>query len=286
VEPSVTLTCRGLSGGLSSGRVVGLNDAVLSERCGASSLGVDVLLAGTIDSDLDCDLTAVDLLAVHLTYGLLLQLLRSKRDKAEAATFARLVTSLKLLHHIAGDGTESDLGGGGAIGSEELLELDVCVSKVLEKGRCKIISHLFLAKVVWEVGDHDLVLRGNAILGRSTLTGLTRSTRLLITVGCSFIGCYVRRIGQRLRLAWGIGVFAGFGLTLSEVPVSLNSPGGWTRISSAYVAATTGCTATTTTATSTPPGGVATTASLTLSTALSTAGSSGLLLGSGLRLAS
>jgi len=58
------------------------------------------------------------------------------------------------------------------------------------------ISYLLLAEVVREVGDHNLVLGGDAILGRSALTGLTSSTRLLISVSGSFISCCVRGVSQ------------------------------------------------------------------------------------------
>lgn len=132
VEPSITLTCRGSGGGLSSGRVVGLDDAVLSERCGTSSLGVDVLFAWTINSNLDSDLTTVNFLAVHLAHSLLLQFLRSKRNKTKATTFTRLTTSLELLDHVAGDRSKSDLGGSRAVGREELLELHAYVSKATQ----------------------------------------------------------------------------------------------------------------------------------------------------------
>ena len=114
-----------VGGCLSSRRIVGLDDAILGQRGSASGLRVDVLLAWAIDGDLDGNLTAFDLLAIHLADSLLLQFLRAKRDESETTALARLTTSLELLHHVALDGTESDLGGSGIVSGEELLELKV-----------------------------------------------------------------------------------------------------------------------------------------------------------------
>lgn len=93
--------------------------------------GVDIIvsLVGAINSDLDCDLTALDLFAIHLRDGLLLELLRGQSDEAEATTLASLATSLELLDHEAGDGAKGDLGGDGLVGIKEFLKLRIVSSR-------------------------------------------------------------------------------------------------------------------------------------------------------------
>ena len=158
INHSVALIHRGrLSDSLSCGRVVGLDHAILSERCSAGSLRVDVLFARAIDGNLDSDLTAVDLLAIHLTNCLLLELLRSKGYETEATSLAGLVAGLEFLYHVASDGTKSDLGGGRVVSSEEFLELVGCQSCLYEMSRA-CLAYLLLTEVIGEVGDHDLVL--------------------------------------------------------------------------------------------------------------------------------
>jgi hypothetical protein len=102
-----------------------LNHAVLGERCSAGSLRVDVLFARAIDGDLDSNLTAVDLLSIHLTDCFLLQLLGSERNESEATPLAGLVAGLKFLYHVTSDGTKGNLGRGGVVSGEEFLELQI-----------------------------------------------------------------------------------------------------------------------------------------------------------------
>lgn len=73
------------------------------------SVGVFVLLSRAVNGDLDGDLTALDLLAVHVGASLLLELLRFESDETEATALAGLVASLELANHETRDGTESDL---------------------------------------------------------------------------------------------------------------------------------------------------------------------------------
>ena len=142
-------------------------------------------------------------------------------------------------------------------------------------------SYLLLTQVVGEVGDHNLVLGGNPIFRRSSLTGLTWSTGLRFPIGGSFARCLICGVGQRQYLAGHIGIFCSIGLTLR---------GKWLATSSckardeAYATSSTARATSTTTAASTPTSRVATTASLVAAT-FGTAGGSGLLLGSSLRLA-
>lgn len=84
---------------------------------------VVIFLSRGVDRDLNSDLTALDFLAVHLVASLLLKLLRAKGDEAEATALAGLAACLKLLDHEAGNGAESDLGGGGGVVLEDLEEL-------------------------------------------------------------------------------------------------------------------------------------------------------------------
>lgn len=84
---------------------------------------VVVLLAGGVDGNLDGDLTALNLLAVHLSASLLLQFLGAESNKTEATALAGLATSLELLNHETGDGAEGDLGRGRGVVLEDLKEL-------------------------------------------------------------------------------------------------------------------------------------------------------------------
>jgi len=83
-----------------------------------------ILFSRGVDRDLNSDLTSLNLLAIHLFTCLLLKLLGAKRDEAKTTALARLVTSLELLDHEAGDGTESNFGGGGRVVLEDLEELE------------------------------------------------------------------------------------------------------------------------------------------------------------------
>lgn len=109
---------------LGGGRVVRLDDSVLSEWSGTSGFGIYVFLARAIDGDLDSNLPAIDVFAVHIGDSLLLEFFRAKRNEAKSTTFARLVASLEFLNHEAGNWTKSDLRGGWLIGREELFELE------------------------------------------------------------------------------------------------------------------------------------------------------------------
>jgi len=120
---------------LSSGWLaIGLWDVTL--KC---IVWVLVLLAGAVDCDLNSNLAAFDLLAVHIGAGLLLQFLGSKGDETKATALARLVTGLELADHKLWNWAKGDLGGRWLVVCEQL-------------------EKLLLAKVVWKVGDHDLGL--------------------------------------------------------------------------------------------------------------------------------
>jgi len=125
--------CRGLDGLL--GCLVGggsLGDRSLT-LSGSTFRGV-VLLAGGVDRDLNGDLTALDLLAVHLGASLLLELFGTKGDETEATALAGLTASLELLDHETGDWAEGDLGLGGGVVLEDLEKLGQ-VSDALEDSR-------------------------------------------------------------------------------------------------------------------------------------------------------
>jgi len=173
-----------------------------------SSWGVGFLvgLVWAVDGDLDSDLTTLDLLAVHLRDSLLLLLLGCESDEAEATTLAGLVASLELLDHEAGNWAKGDLGGSWLVGSEEFLEL----SHVLAKFRGRpgtMCSYLLLGEIVWQVGNHDLVLGWDAISWWTTL-----ATRLAGSFGSSWglsilgLGGSSRKVGlvgQRERFTRG-----------------------------------------------------------------------------------
>lgn len=109
-DSSASLLGSAVGGGLGLGLALGF-------------VGLLVGLVGAIDGDLDSDLAALNLLAVHLSNSLLLELLRGKGNEAEATALAGLTPGLKLLNHEAGDGAKSNLRGGRLVGSEKFLEL-------------------------------------------------------------------------------------------------------------------------------------------------------------------
>ena len=113
----------GLLGGLSGGwgGLGGGGGSVV----GGGSLRSVVLLAGGVNRDLNGDLTALNLLAVHLVASLLLELLGAEGNETETTALARLTASLELLDHEAGDGAEGDLGLGGGVVLEDLEELQL-----------------------------------------------------------------------------------------------------------------------------------------------------------------
>jgi hypothetical protein len=118
-------------------------------------------LIGAVDSNLDGNLTTLNLLSVHLSNSLLLELLGSKSDKSEATTLAGLTTSLKLLDHESRDGTKSDLGRRGLISLEKL-------------------NKLILSQVVRQVGNHNLGLGRNSISRRTAFAALTLRASLVL----------------------------------------------------------------------------------------------------------
>lgn len=79
-----------------------------------------ILLARRVDSHLNSDFTALDFLAIHFGASFLLKLLGAQGDETEAAALARLTTSLKLLNHETGDGTERNLGSSRRVVLENL----------------------------------------------------------------------------------------------------------------------------------------------------------------------
>lgn len=123
VDSEAMHLCPAGSGSFGCRRVVGLDNSVLGKGSGTGSLRVNILLAGAINGDLNSNLAAFHLLAIHLTNSLLLQLLRSKRYEAKTAALAGFVASLELLHHVASDGAKGDLSSGWVVGREEFLEL-------------------------------------------------------------------------------------------------------------------------------------------------------------------
>jgi hypothetical protein len=107
------------------GRVGSWGDVLVAGRGGSLGrrLGLVALLAGAVDGDLDCDLAAVDGLAVHLGASLELQLLGAESDEAEAAPLALLAAGLELLDHEARNGSERNLGGRRLVVLEDLNQL-------------------------------------------------------------------------------------------------------------------------------------------------------------------
>jgi hypothetical protein len=113
----------GGSRGFDAGRALGGAGGLSLGGTVSGRVGVLVLLARAVNSDLDGNLATLDLLAVHIGTGLLLHLLSGKGNKTEATALARLVAGLELADHEFGDGTESNLGGGRLVLSEDLEEL-------------------------------------------------------------------------------------------------------------------------------------------------------------------
>lgn len=148
-----------------------------------------VFLAGAVDRDLDGNLTAFNLLAIHLLDSLVLLLLRVQGDETKATAFTGLVTGLELLDHEARNGTQGDLGRDGLVGGKDLLEL-------------------LLAQVIGQVGHHDLGLGRDTILGRTTLLGrllgTSSITRLALFVRTRVVGL-VSDLGQRVSLTGDVG---------------------------------------------------------------------------------
>lgn len=182
------LSLGGLGSGLGSGRrSLGGGLGCGSAVSGGLGRGV-VLLAGRVNRDLNGDLTALDLLAVHLVAGLLLKLLGAEGHEAEATALAGLTASLELLDHEAGDGAEGDLGLGGGVILEDLEELQMVSTRSRNTSSCRTYS--VLLEVVRQVGDHDLGLGRNTILGGTALLALAGGSGLLggrVLVGKRFV---------------------------------------------------------------------------------------------------
>lgn len=246
--------------GLEAGRALG--GARLGVGLGSTLDGrvrVLVLLAGAVDGDLDGDLAALDLLAVHSGAGLLLDLLSGEGDEAEATTLAGLVASLELADHELGDGTESNLGRSRVVLSEDLEELGGTVSKgSMCVGGCEY-AYLLLTKIVGEVGNHDLGLAGDTVLRRATLLAGAVGVGLAGVVGVDSEALasgggqsLVGGLGERSSLAGNVGRGAVGGSLALAVDSALSSL-------ALLATAAASCTATTATATATS--GLATTGS-------------------------
>src|SRR5262245_35593027 len=89
-----------------------------SLSCGRSSflgrilidmLSKVILLARAVDCNFDGNFTSLDLLTMHFANSFGLKSFGPKGNETEAATLAGLAAGLKLLDHIAGDGTERNL---------------------------------------------------------------------------------------------------------------------------------------------------------------------------------
>jgi hypothetical protein len=93
---------------------------------GSITLVLLIRLVRAVNGNLDGNLTALNLLSVHLRNSLLLELLGSQSDEAETTTLAGLTTSLELLDHKSGNRSKSDLGGRGLISLEKLNKLSKC----------------------------------------------------------------------------------------------------------------------------------------------------------------
>jgi hypothetical protein len=215
------------------------------------SAGVLVLLARAVDSDLDSNLAALDLLAVHIGTGLLLHLLGGKSNKTEATALAGLVASLELADHELGDRTKSDLGRGRLVLSEDLKKLKKYVSKTLGNSSMLCSAYLLLAKVVRKVGNHDLGLAGNAVLrGTALLAGAVGvGLASLVDIDALLTGggsdSLVGGLGERKDLAGNVGGGSAIGGSVSlAVDGALSS----LTLLAATAASSTATTATTATA--------------------------------------
>lgn len=83
----------------------------------------------------------------------------------------------------------------------------------------KVLAYLFFAKVIRKIGNHDLVLGGNAIFGWSALSWLARSTRFGVSSILGWLLCsstIVGGFGQGKDLARDVGS------TISSGTVSLS----------------------------------------------------------------
>ena len=186
-----------------------------------------IFFAWAVNGNLDCDLTTLDLLAVHLVHCLLLLLLGSQGDEAEATSLTCFAASLELLDHEARDGTEGNLGRGRLVGSEEFFELED-VSRNSSQHRC--MTDLLLSEIVWQISDHDLRGGRDAIFRRATLLRSTWSTSLSFTISSGsslLVGC-VGDVGQR---KWGLSNIAG--------ELALSATGSTSAATSATASATT-----------------------------------------------
>ena len=152
------------------------------------------------------------------------------------------------------------------------------------------MSYLFLGQVVREVSDHNLILGGNAVLGRSTLLLLTGSTCLgLLGSFGSFstlfgVNGLASGVGEREGRSWFIGGSLSISLLALMKPVvssfSSTQQTRWPYTASATSATTTSTSTTTTTTRASTP------SAFTSADAFSTACSSFSLLLSSLGLAS
>lgn len=193
-----------------------------------------VLLAGAVDGNLDSDLTALNLLAVHLAASLLLEFFGSESNEAEATTLARLVAGLKLLDHEARDGAEGNLRAARRVVLEDF-------------------HKAVLTEVVGEVGDHDLGLGSDTVLRWATLLALTRSAGLGLLVGIDSHGVGVAGLSGGESLLGGLD---------ERVDLARDVGGASSTVGSCGVGAlaiASGSTATTTTAGTATTGAVATT---------------------------
>ena len=245
-----------LSGGsrsLDAGRALGGARGISLGGAIGGRVGVLVLLARGVNSDLDSDLAALDLLAVHIGTGLLLHLLGGEGNKTEATALARLVAGLKLTDHKLGDRTEGNLGGGRLVLSEDFEKLDIQVSMMLLSSGHEG-TYLLLAEVVREVGNHNLGLAGDAVLGRTTLlagtvgVGLAVDSEAVLASGGG--QGLVGGLSERSSLARDVGGGAVGGILALD-----GALGGLTLL------ATTAASSTATTATAATAGGLAATGS-------------------------
>lgn len=80
------------------------------------------------------------------------------------------------------------------------------------------VTHLVLSQVVRQVGNHDLSLRGNSILGRTALLLGTESARLALLLGSLSASSlvFVGGLSQRSLSASSISAFLAF-LGLFEI---------------------------------------------------------------------
>lgn len=184
------------------GLLSGISGGSISGSLALNTVDVVILLSGGVDRDLNSDLTALDLLAVHLVACLLLELLGTQSDETKTAALARLTTSLELLDHEAGNRAKRDLSLGGGVVLEDLKELHTV------SNRFHIFldfTYLVLLQVVRQVGNHDLSLGGNAVLRRTTLLALARLTGsgILVSLVGTLLSCkrFVRGLGEGSDLA-------------------------------------------------------------------------------------